>query len=351
MSSNPKEKNPQDDDEIDLDSDSDNDENENENNENKNIEVSNNDNKGNEKQEEEINQKEDISPNEPAAAASTTSTTTTATATATTTKKATSKKSKLQERLRKLQLKINQSKKLNHQQVREEGERLCSKEAIRKHKNQTFKNDLKAKKQEEWDNVHEKNVSNLLKNNDDSKNSSGNGNGSASASASGSNSGKFVNKSKKEIKALTESGSESLRHAFKKTEKVERNRYSTTDCYNPEGQLRNYERSLESISGSSAGGSRSSGIRVAAPVADSYNHDTNTERQFMNERNGAKRLADELKRREKKSEKRKQKQMDFEAADVSYINKRNKHFNEKINRNYDKHTAEIRQNLERGTAL
>ena len=43
--------------------------------------------------------------------------------------------------------------------------------------------------------------------------------------------------------------------------------------------------------------------------------------------------------------------IEFEGEDISYINKRNKRFNEKINRNYDKHTAEIRQNLERGTAL
>jgi pre-mRNA-splicing factor SYF2 len=36
---------------------------------------------------------------------------------------------------------------------------------------------------------------------------------------------------------------------------------------------------------------------------------------------------------------------------VGYINQRNKRFNEKISRSYDKETAKIRQNLERGTAL
>lgn len=39
------------------------------------------------------------------------------------------------------------------------------------------------------------------------------------------------------------------------------------------------------------------------------------------------------------------------AADIDYINDRNKHFNKKIKRAYDKYTVEIRQNLERGTAL
>jgi len=38
-------------------------------------------------------------------------------------------------------------------------------------------------------------------------------------------------------------------------------------------------------------------------------------------------------------------------ADVDYINERNRHFNKKIARAFDKYTVEIRQNLERGTAL
>lgn len=33
------------------------------------------------------------------------------------------------------------------------------------------------------------------------------------------------------------------------------------------------------------------------------------------------------------------------------LERRNKHFNKKIKRAYDKYTIEIRQNLERGTAL
>lgn len=40
-----------------------------------------------------------------------------------------------------------------------------------------------------------------------------------------------------------------------------------------------------------------------------------------------------------------------EGADVDYINDRNEVFNKKIKRAYDKYTAEIRENLERGTAL
>ena len=39
------------------------------------------------------------------------------------------------------------------------------------------------------------------------------------------------------------------------------------------------------------------------------------------------------------------------SRQVDYINKRNMVFNKKISRAFDKYTTEIRQNLERGTAL
>ena len=40
-----------------------------------------------------------------------------------------------------------------------------------------------------------------------------------------------------------------------------------------------------------------------------------------------------------------------EDKDVTYINRRNEVFNKKIERAFDSYTAEIRQNLERGTVL
>lgn len=40
-----------------------------------------------------------------------------------------------------------------------------------------------------------------------------------------------------------------------------------------------------------------------------------------------------------------------EDADIDYINERNAKFNKKLERFYGKYTAEIKQNLERGTAV
>lgn len=68
------------------------------------------------------------------------------------------------------------------------------------------------------------------------------------------------------------------------------------------------------------------------------------------EREGARRLANELHRRIQKAAK-KRNRMEFNETDVTSINKRNKLFNKKISRNYDRASAEIKQNLERGTAL
>jgi len=41
----------------------------------------------------------------------------------------------------------------------------------------------------------------------------------------------------------------------------------------------------------------------------------------------------------------------YDDADIDYINERNRVFNKKIARAFDKSTVEIRQNLERGTAI
>jgi pre-mRNA-splicing factor SYF2 len=118
------------------------------------------------------------------------------------------------------------------------------------------------------------------------------------------------------------------------------NQFSIQDYHNPEGQHRNYQRDLSSLPKLQD---------YAGDVTATYNPimgaaDSNQQAQ------GAKQLALELKRRHEKQAKKREAQ-EFEGSDVSYINQRNKRFNQKISRNYDESTAEIKQNLERGTAL
>lgn len=61
----------------------------------------------------------------------------------------------------------------------------------------------------------------------------------------------------------------------------------------------------------------------------------------------AKELETHIEKRSKFSRRRRR----LEEEDVTYINERNRNYNKKISRAFDKYTVEIKQNLERGTAL
>lgn len=52
-----------------------------------------------------------------------------------------------------------------------------------------------------------------------------------------------------------------------------------------------------------------------------------------------------------KKEKYSRRRMHNDDADIDYINERNMKFNKKLERFYGEHTTEIKQNLERGTAV
>ena len=128
--------------------------------------------------------------------------------------------------------------------------------------------------------------------------------------------------------------------AHKRATKREAGQYSVRDFHNPEGQHKNYERSLKSISRQSVSDNATS--ETFNPMMEAVDPEK--------EREGARRLANELHRRIQKAAK-KRNRLEFDEEDVTYINKRNKQFNKKISRNYDRASAEIKQNLERGTAL
>lgn len=66
---------------------------------------------------------------------------------------------------------------------------------------------------------------------------------------------------------------------------------------------------------------------------------------------GVDRMVAELAERQKKAAGFSRRRAFSDARDVDYINPRNAHFNKKIDRAFGKHTAEIKANLERGTAL
>ena len=66
---------------------------------------------------------------------------------------------------------------------------------------------------------------------------------------------------------------------------------------------------------------------------------------------GMERMVKELADREQARKKFSRRRAHLEGADVDYINEANLKFNKKIKKAFDKYTVEIKQNLERGTAL
>jgi cyclophilin family peptidyl-prolyl cis-trans isomerase len=74
-------------------------------------------------------------------------------------------------------------------------------------------------------------------------------------------------------------------------------------------------------------------------------------KQVATSADGLERMTAELEERRNKAKQFSRRRTVQDGADVNYINDRNQHFNKKIARAFDKYTVEIRQNLERGTAL
>jgi cyclophilin family peptidyl-prolyl cis-trans isomerase len=163
-----------------------------------------------------------------------------------------------------------------------------------------------------------------------------------------------------------QSASEALHKAQTKVAQAELNQYHINDYHNPGGQFRNYQGNLKSLPSSKRGrdGEDDAAVgstAVTAPAAASlatYNPldaALTSTAGSLPERQGARRLAQDMHRRYEKRQKRindqRLKEEMADDEDVNHINQRNKRFNQKINRTYDKSTAEIRQNLERGTAL
>eukprot|EP01012_Entosiphon_sulcatum_P007282 TRINITY_DN1365_c0_g1_i1.p1 TRINITY_DN1365_c0_g1~~TRINITY_DN1365_c0_g1_i1.p1 ORF type:complete len:265 (+),score=74.02 TRINITY_DN1365_c0_g1_i1:24-797(+) len=67
--------------------------------------------------------------------------------------------------------------------------------------------------------------------------------------------------------------------------------------------------------------------------------------------NGVQRMVDELNGQQQKRANFHRRRQFWEDKNVDYINERNRVFNEKLSRAFDPYTIEIKQNLERGTAL
>ncbi len=62
-------------------------------------------------------------------------------------------------------------------------------------------------------------------------------------------------------------------------------------------------------------------------------------------------MAEDVKKQVEKRDKFSRRRMHDDDADIDYINERNMKFNKKLERFYGDYTKDIRDNLERGTAV
>lgn len=235
------------------------------------------------------------------------------------------KRTELEDRLMKLRMKMNQSKVLNRKEVLAEGSRMLGDPSQKKEERRLFQLEKKRRDQN-WLQSHSKAAAQLNLSKDDK------------------------NQSSIKTKHMVQMASKNIAQQNVKMAKAKVNALmsSSNDLFNSEQQHMNYQRNIKSLPNYET---KDQHAHETFDLLSSVEHDV----AGANATNsvGARRLADEMKRRiDMANRKRKQKQsLEFESTDINYINKRNKGFNEKIARNYDKHTAEIRQNLERGTAL
>lgn len=87
--------------------------------------------------------------------------------------------------------------------------------------------------------------------------------------------------------------------------------------------------------------------RVNTPVEENYNMDHKPTKEAVD------RLVEQLEKGERARLKARAARglKDDDGGDVTYINQKNKQFNEKLARFYNKYTTEIRESFERGTAI
>ena len=244
-----------------------------------------------------------------------------------------SNKLSLNEKLFNLRLKINQSRKANKDEVSQEYLRLNK-------KNNNKKID------DDDNNVDIINVD-PNNNNDNNDNKSDKNN-------------KWKNKNNDDINMYQTA--EQAEYEIEKQLKKEQSRLTFGwQAYTVEAKYRSYEKSLKHLpvnkininenSSSSALQSSSSQPPPSSSSLIEINPFVYGKQNLKITQSGLDRLTSHIEQKEVDRKKFHKRRMVVDAHNVDYINDRNAAFNKKLKKSFDKYTVEIRQNLERGTAV
>jgi hypothetical protein len=248
-----------------------------------------------------------------------------------------SNKLSLNEKLFNLRLKINQSRKANKDEVSQEYLRLNK------------KNNNKKKDDDD--------------NNEDIINLDPNDNNNNHDNKNDKNSNKWKNKNNDDIYMYQTA--EQAEYEIEKQLKKEQSRLTFGwQAYTVEAKYRSYEKSLKHLpvnkininenSSSSSSALQSSSSQPSSSSSSSLieiNPFLYGKQNLKITQSGLDRLTSHIEQKEIDRKKFHKRRIVVDAHNVDYINDRNAAFNKKLKKSFDKYTVEIRQNLERGTAV
>ncbi|CAH0494059.1 unnamed protein product [Peronospora farinosa] len=118
------------------------------------------------------------------------------------------------------------------------------------------------------------------------------------------------------------------------------------DVFNQDSLYKGYKKRLVSLPTS-----KETAASVASTGEDALGDELAYGKDDKVEEENVERMAQELEERIKSRKKFSRRRQHYEGEDVDYINGQNRSFNRKASQAFNKYTVEIRQNLERGTAL
>lgn len=284
------------------------------------------------------------------------------------------------ERLMAIRMKMNQGRRANHQQVKVEHQRLTNPGAAARQERAEREAERAAAARRAQQAGNETNV-------EDAGNSDGDGGGDGGGSAAvgtkrrrpglGDEGSAAAAGAGAEDEASASGGTTMPAYLFEPAEmatseaeqKAAKQRRIAENfgwnAYNPEAQYRAYEKRLSSLPGSVDGGGSGQGVSVLgrpelalAPVAPGESllaADVPLAAAYGKNDyvapDGMARLAKEMEEATERRFKIHRRRAVNEDEGVDYINEGNRRFNRLIEKEYGKYTVEIKQNLERGTAL
>ncbi|TYZ68414.1 hypothetical protein PybrP1_006202 [[Pythium] brassicae (nom. inval.)] len=131
------------------------------------------------------------------------------------------------------------------------------------------------------------------------------------------------------------------------------------DVFNQDSLFKGYKKRLVNLpthAGGVDGSAEASALAVPAAAAatadlNDLEHKLSYGKSVKVPEENLDRMAQELEERIQARKKFSRRRQHYEGEDVDYINDQNRLFNRKAKQAFDKYTVEIRQNLERGTAL